>query len=111
MPFGDTAKKVQRVANMAEDLYEKMNQLRGQIQSLREEVETTSEQVDEIERDLAEQRALLEAIAENEGVDVETVIADAHIDAVESGDAVAEEADRQGTEDVKTERESAAGEP
>lgn len=82
MGFGDTAKKLQKVTSAAEDLYEKMNQLRGQVQSLREEVETTSEQVNEIEADIAEQRALLEALAENEGLDVETVIADAHIEAV-----------------------------
>ncbi|WEL17609.1 MULTISPECIES: DUF5798 family protein [unclassified Halorhabdus] len=92
MGFGDTAKKLQKVTSAAEDLYEKMNQLRGQVQSLREEVATTSEQVDEIETDLAEQRALIEAIAESQGLDVETVIADADIDAVEEGAEVTDKA-------------------
>ncbi|WP_136686689.1 DUF5798 family protein [Halorhabdus amylolytica] len=90
MGFGDTAKKLQKVTSAAEDLYEKMNQLRGQVQSLREEVETTSEQVDEIEHDLAEQRALLEALAEEKGLDVESIVADVHI---EDADATAESAE------------------
>ncbi|MFB6200897.1 MAG: DUF5798 family protein [Halorhabdus sp.] len=80
MGFGDTAKKLQKVTSAAEDLYEKMNQLRGQVKSLQKEVETTSEQVDVIERDLAEQRALLEALAETQGVDVESTVADANIE-------------------------------
>ncbi|WP_181686300.1 DUF5798 family protein [Halorhabdus salina] len=80
MGFGDTAKKLQKVTGMAEDLYEKMNDLRGQIQSLREELETTSEQVNEMERDLAEQRALLEALAEEQGLDVDAIVADTHIE-------------------------------
>ncbi|ERJ06648.1 hypothetical protein HLRTI_001359 [Halorhabdus tiamatea SARL4B] len=110
MGFGDTAKKLQKVTSAAEDLYEKMNQLRGQVQSLREEVATTSEQVDEIETDLAEQRALLEALAENEGIDVETVIADAHIEAVESDDVPTDGAGQRQSEDAETEPGSAAGE-
>lgn len=104
MGFGDTAKKLQKVTSAAEDLYEKMNQLRGQVQSLREEVATTSEQVDEIEADLAEQRALLEALAENEGIDVETVVADAHIQALEEN--TVDEADSETTE---IEREATEG--
>jgi len=92
MGFGDTAKKLQKVTSAAEDLYEKMNQLRGQVQSLREEVATTSEQVDEIETDLAEQRALIEAIAEGQGLDVETVISDAHIEKADADDVATEEA-------------------
>jgi len=107
MGFGDTAKKLQKVTSAAEDLYEKMNQLRGQVQSLREEVATTSEQVDEIETDLAEQRALLEAIAETEGLDVETVIADAHIEAVEERDV--DEAGKADSETVEMEREATEG--
>lgn len=88
MAFGDTAKKLQKVASAAEDIYEKMNQLRGQVQSLRDEVETTSDQVDDIERDLAEQRALLKALAEEENLDVDAILADAHIDdAAETAEA------------------------
>ncbi|QGN06432.1 hypothetical protein Hrd1104_03390 [Halorhabdus sp. CBA1104] len=98
MGFGDTAKKLQKVTGMAEDLYEKMNDLRGQIQSLREELETTSTQVDEMEQDLAEQRALLEALAEQQGLDVDAIVADAHI---EDADTVPEaEAIDEGDEET-----------
>ncbi|WP_135662097.1 DUF5798 family protein [Halorhabdus rudnickae] len=93
MGFGDTAKKLQKVTSAAEDLYEKMNQLRGQVQSLREEVETTSEQVDEIERDLAEQRALLEALATEQGIDVEAVVANVHIEDADASSAEETEVD------------------
>lgn len=100
MGFGDTAKKLQKVTSAAEELYEKMNQLRGQVQSLREEVEITSGQVDEIERDLAEQRAILEALAEKEGVDVERVIADAHIDVVDTEETTTDDSEEATTDDT-----------
>ena len=93
MGFGDTAKKLQKVTGMAEDLYKKMNQLREQIQSLRTEVETTSEQVDEIERDLAEQRALLEALATEQDLDVESIIADAHIEDADPDESAPDESE------------------
>lgn len=102
MGFGNTAKKLQKVTTAAEDLYEKMNQLRGQIQSLRDEVETTSEQVDGIETALAEQRAILEAIAETEDIDVETVIADAHTEAVEVGAEASAAAGDEGDEEPQS---------
>jgi len=105
MGFGDTAKKLQKVTSAAEDLYEKMNQLRGQVQSLREEVETTSEQVDDIERDLAEQRALLEALADQQGLDVDAIVADAN---VETADA--EGAGESGETEPVAESAQSAGE-
>lgn len=79
MGLGSTAKKLQKVASIAEDTYKRMNELREQLQQLRGEVERTSQQVDQIEYDLAEQRALIEALAEREDIDVDSVIADANI--------------------------------
>jgi len=83
MGLGSTAKKLQKVASIAEETYKRMNELREQLQQLRAEVEETSQQVDVIEHDLAEQRALLEAMAEREGIDVDRVIADANIQDVD----------------------------
>jgi len=77
MGLGGTAKKLQKVANAAEELYAKMNEVIGQLKDLQREVERTSSQVDDIEYEVAEQRAILEALAEKEGVDVEAVLADA----------------------------------
>lgn len=84
MGLGGTAKKLQKVASLAEDSYQKMNELREQLAQLRNEVQSTSEQVDGIERDLAEQRAILEALAEQQGVDVDTIVADTNIEDVDT---------------------------
>lgn len=74
MDLGNTAKKLQRATKVAEESYKKMNELLERIQRLQEDLETTSRQVDRIERDVAEQRALLEALADREGVDTEAVL-------------------------------------
>ncbi|WP_436932143.1 DUF5798 family protein [Halosimplex halobium] len=74
MGFGDTAKKIQRVTDIAEKLYERLNQVIEQVQDLKERVESTSEQLDAMDRELAEQRAIVEALAEQQGVDVEAVV-------------------------------------
>lgn len=84
MGFGDTAKKLQKVTSLAEESYNRMNELREQLVQLRNEVESTSQQVDRMEHDLAEQRALLEALAETQDLDVETIIADANIEDVDA---------------------------
>lgn len=76
MPFGDTAKKVQRLSTIAEQTYEKLNQLVAQLQELRESFESTSEQIESMDRELAEQRAIVEALAEEQGVDVDGLIAE-----------------------------------
>jgi methyl-accepting chemotaxis protein len=69
-----TAKKLQKVINAAEELYGKMNEVIGRLTDLEAEVERTSAQVDHIEYDLAEQRAVLEAIADAEGLDVDEIL-------------------------------------
>lgn len=92
MGLGGTAKKLQKVASLAEDSYQKMNELREQLAQLRNEVQSTSEQVDGIERDLAEQRALLEALAEHQDLDVESIVADVNIEdvAADEGDGASD---------------------
>ncbi|WP_276272177.1 DUF5798 family protein [Haloarcula litorea] len=76
MGLGSTAKKVQKVADVAEKLYAKVNELKEQVENLRETVEDTNERVESVERDLTEQRALLEAVAEESDVDVQSVLDD-----------------------------------
>jgi len=75
MGLGGTAKKLQKVASMAEDLYSRMNEVVAQIQELQSDLEETSAQVDDLERQVAEQRALIEAMAAESGVDVDAVLA------------------------------------
>ncbi len=79
MGLGGTAKKLQTVMDSAEKLYAKMNEIIGELKALQREVEDTSEQVDHLERDLAEQRALVEALATQQGIDVEAVLEDADL--------------------------------
>ncbi|MDG5775758.1 DUF5798 family protein [Haloarculaceae archaeon H-GB2-1] len=84
MGFGSTAKKIQKVASMAEKTYGKVNEVVSDLEALRDDFEDTSDRVVELERELATQRAVLEALAEREGVDVEEVVADADV-TVETG--------------------------
>ncbi|SFR42030.1 DUF5798 family protein [Halogeometricum limi] len=79
MGIGGTAKKLQKVAEMAEDVYARLNELRDQLAEMRETTQATKARVDRLEVENAEQRALLEALAEEEGIDVESVTANAHI--------------------------------
>jgi len=72
--IGGTAKKIQKMARVAEESYKKMNQMLQEMQELQQDMETTSQQVDTIEDELAEQRTLLEALAREQGVDVEEVL-------------------------------------
>jgi peptidoglycan hydrolase CwlO-like protein len=77
MGFGSTAKKVQKLADTAEKLYSKLNELREQVTQMREKLDSTSERVERLERENARQRALLEAIAEEQGIDAAEIEADA----------------------------------
>ncbi|MUV61195.1 DUF5798 family protein [Halobacterium sp. CBA1126] len=89
MGFGSTAKKLQKVTEMADKLYERFEKLREQVQDLTGTVEDTNGRVAELETELAEQRALVEALAEQQGVDVESVVSDVDVDpepAVESSE-------------------------
>lgn len=73
MGFGSTAKKVQKLADTAEKLYSKLNELREQVAEMREKLDSTSERVERLEQENAHQRALLEALAEEEGIDVDSI--------------------------------------
>jgi len=89
MGLGSTAKKLQQIADMAEDVYARLNQLREQVVETRETVDETKARVDEMDHELAEQRAIVEALAEREGIDVDAITAEVHVVDAESeaGDA------------------------
>lgn len=74
--LGNAGKKLQKMVDLAEELYERMNQLREQLRELQATVEKTNTTVQEIESEQAEQRALIEAIAADQGVDVDSVLED-----------------------------------
>jgi len=86
MGLGSTTKKLQKVADMADDLYTKLNEQREQLQELRSTVEGTSDRVEDIDREQTEQRALLEAIAEEQGLDTDAILTEAVIEDAEATD-------------------------
>lgn len=77
MGLGSTAKKVQKLGDLAEKLYQRVEELRQSLHETRTELEATSQQVDDLDAELAEQRALLEALADEQGIDADEVVADA----------------------------------
>lgn len=102
MGFGSTAKKIQKLADTAEKLYARLNELREQVLEMRDTLDSTNDRVETLERESAEQRALLEALAEEQSIDVEEVVAEADVpaadEAAEGGEAESEDPDGDGTE-------------
>ncbi|QZX98686.1 DUF5798 family protein [Halobaculum rubrum] len=91
MGFGSTAKKLQTVADLAEKLYTKVNEIRERVEAMQGAVQSTEQRVETLERDLAQQRAIVEAIAEAQDIDVDAVVAEV------TDERNAEEADEAGT--------------
>jgi uncharacterized coiled-coil DUF342 family protein len=71
--LGKAGQKISRIVELAEELYERVVELREQVGELRETTRETRDQVAELEAELATQRALLEALAEAQGLDVESI--------------------------------------
>ncbi|WP_436902563.1 DUF5798 family protein [Halovenus halobia] len=76
MDIAGTKQKIQRVVKVGEETYKKINQVIEQVEQLQEDLQKTSQQVDHIEREQAEQRALLKALAEEQGLDVDAILDD-----------------------------------
>ena len=98
MDLGSTAKKLQRATTVAEESYKRINELLDRIKRLQEDLETTSSQVDSLEREVAAQRAVLEALAETEGIDTDAVIDAAELPSVTDTDD-SDDADVDGDND------------
>ena len=96
--LGDTKQKIQTIVDSAEKTYAKLNELRQQVDDLRGTVEGTSRTVDAMDHELAEQRAIIEAVAAEQGIDVDQVLADAAIQEAE-----------EATDETATEASDAAG--
>lgn len=108
MDIAGTKKKIQRLSKVAEETYKKINEMMERIQKLQEDLETTSKQVDEIEYDLAEQRAILQALAEDQALDVDAILDDADLPERPGTDEESDEADT--TSKKATSRPSATDE-
>ena len=98
MGFGDTAKKLQKVAEMAEDVYAKLKELREEVNATRETVEDTAERTTRLETELAEQRALIDQLLEANGVDSESVDLEDVAPPVGDGETAADDATTTGVD-------------
>lgn len=80
MGLGSTAKKIQTLADRAEQLYVKLKEVHERVLSVEGTVEDTQARVKELESELEHQRVVMEALAEERGVDVDAVVAEAAIE-------------------------------
>ena len=87
MGLGSTAKKIQGISDKAEQMYKQVQELQSRIIHLEEEVDDTHDTVKTLDVEMAEQRALLEAIADEQGLDVDAIVAEASIAEAESVEA------------------------
>ena len=84
MGLGGATRKLQKVADMGEELYSRINELREQILEMRETVTETNRRVAALENKVDGQAAILEALAEKEGIDVDEVLTEVAIEEAES---------------------------
>ncbi|GGL60218.1 DUF5798 family protein [Halocalculus aciditolerans] len=107
MGLGSTAKKIQTVADVAEKLYQRVNHLIERVQEMQETVQETNERVETLEAQADAQGAVLAALAEREGVDLESLGDDVDWEAVgwgpdgtETEDAIRDDDGESGEADV-----------
>ena len=98
MGLGSTTKKIQLLAERAEQMYNQVMELRDQITELRETVEETGDRVEGLDRRSAQQWEVIQAMATELDVDVDAVLTEAAIEDVapEADDDEAESADESG---------------
>ena len=70
MGLGSTAKKLQTLTDTAETLYEQLGDLRDRVVGLEQTTEDTNERIERLETELKQHRAILEAIAEEQDIDL-----------------------------------------
>jgi len=86
MPLGGVTDKVQKILDTAEELYKRVTELREQVMEVRETVQQTDERVATLENKLDQQGAVLEALAEHEGIDVDELVTEVAIEEAEPGE-------------------------
>lgn len=115
MGLGGATKKLQKVADMGDELYGKINELREQVVEMRVTVQDTNRRVAALENKVDQQAAVLEALAEEEGIDVDAVLTEVAIQEAEPAitevDDEASEANdgEDGSADASADAADAAG--
>ncbi|MBP2250772.1 chromosome segregation ATPase [Halarchaeum solikamskense] len=74
MGLTSTANTVSKLSDLAEKLYKRVEAIRKRVEGMSETVGDTNERVERLEGELAEQRALVEALAAESGVDVKATL-------------------------------------
>lgn len=90
--LGNAGQKISRIVDLAESLYERMIELREEVQALQETTRDTNERVADLEAEMAAQGALLEVLADAEGLDVESIRSATEDEAAETAGEPAEAA-------------------
>ncbi|MFW6321523.1 MAG: DUF5798 family protein [Halohasta sp.] len=93
MGLGSTTKKIQMLADTAEKMYTRLNEVREQVETTQHTVQDTGDRVQTLESEIVEQRAILNAIADELDIDLDAVTADAHIVDAEDDAATPDESD------------------
>jgi len=94
MNISQAVKRIQQLADLVEKLIQQSNELRERVIGVEETVDDTNGRLEDLERAVERQSALLEALAEQEGIDVEAVAAD-----VEDRAAGGADRDARGSDD------------
>jgi len=94
MNISQAVKRIQQLADLVEKLIQQSNELRERVIGVEETVDDTNGRLEVLERAVERQSALLEALAEQEGIDVEAVAAD-----VEDRAAGGADRDARGSDD------------
>ncbi len=103
MGLGSTTKKIQMLADTAEKMFHRLNEVREQVETTQTTVQDTGDRVQQLETEVVEQRAILEAIATDLDIDLDAVSADAHINDAEAADAEAvEDTETSAADDAAT---------
>ena len=113
MGLGSTTKKIQMLADTAEKMFHRLNEVREQVETTQTTVQDTGDRVHQLETEIVEQRAILEAVATELDIDLDAVSADAHIlDAeTEADDAEANDAEADATDTASDEADPDGTEP
>jgi predicted nuclease with TOPRIM domain len=72
--IGDAKKKLQRTINIAEELYEKVNELTRRVEDTTETVDDTNARVQELEGELADRQERLETKLDEERASLEAKV-------------------------------------
>lgn len=86
MALGGTTKKIQKLADTAEKLFEQIKDLQQRMINVEESVDESTQRLDALEVESEKQRVLLEAIAKEHDIDAEQLLAEAAIEEAEPAD-------------------------